>query len=233
MKKGKKSSLADYVDEPSELTGYFEEVAKGTYSNIDDAEVNLLPIDEALQLTKEFRSFNPMVELLGGVVLDYPNTSDHHVYLTKGPCNGSILFLRHDDESRLVFPSLAKFMVAVHKAKKSKESLTDFHPEDALQLKKQRELSALIIELYENLDDFDSTATIVALIQSMDLSDVELLQTLAEDDLDFFIPEAVANQIAKRPRAELLDVAKACKKQKHSQAKSAGKRAIAAIEALK
>jgi hypothetical protein len=71
----------------------------------------------------------------------------------------------------------------------------------------------------------------VALLPSMDSDDLGLLERLAKSK-DFFVAEAVGNEIARRPRLELTKVAEICRKYKHSQAAKAGLRAVEAIKSL-
>jgi hypothetical protein len=92
----------------------------------------------------------------------------------------------------------------------------------------QRAVSGLVRRLVEGSDEEIDLA--VVFIPSMDLSDSDLLTTLATHD-DFFISEAVGDEIAKRPSRALRSVAMLCSKHPHPQAAEAGARALRAIDA--
>src|SRR5262249_31754478 len=117
---------------PADLATYLEQTASGALSGQEDLELNLLPIEEALRFTSEFRDFHPAVAALRGVILDDANTSNHHVYLCHPACAGCVLHLAHDDESQIVFASLDAFVTACHEAKQSGKSLTSLHPATAV-----------------------------------------------------------------------------------------------------
>src|SRR6185436_18025365 len=80
-------------DPPVDLVEYFDTFPIGDYS---DPVVGLLPLPDALAWSADFRTFHPLAEALGLVVLDDANTSNHHCYITRGPLAGSILYLVHD-----------------------------------------------------------------------------------------------------------------------------------------
>jgi hypothetical protein len=47
--------------------------------------------------------------------LDDPRTRDHHVFATKLPIAGQVLYLNHDSDTRIVFESLAGFAEAAER----------------------------------------------------------------------------------------------------------------------
>jgi hypothetical protein len=67
-----------------------------------------------------------------------------------------------------------------------------------------------------------------AIIPSMDMRDLELLRRLAQAP-DFFLGEAVAIEISKRPSPELREVAELCAAHGHFRAAQAGRRALAQL----
>jgi hypothetical protein len=228
----KPASLADLFDNiPSDLATYFGQIADGSLSGHDELGLNLLQAADAVRWTKDFREFHPVVNLLRGVILDDPNTSNHHAYLFLDASAGSVFYLDHDGDSRIVFRTLADFLDATRRALETSKHLTTFHPEGGIQLKDQNGLNQLVAGLLDGEFDCDSADVVAPLIPSMDLIDLALLERLAKDE-DFFIAEAVGVAIAHRPRPELLAIAETCKRHSHFQAANAGSRAVAAIAAL-
>ncbi|MBB4635212.1 hypothetical protein [Longimicrobium terrae] len=220
------SELARLFDEvPDELVVYFERVQGA-------AIPHLLKSRNAADLTLTFREFHPVIQVLGGVVLDDEDTSDHHLYLTRPPLAGMILHLSHDGDSHVVFPSLDAYLSAAQAARDSGDAIAGFHPPQTPRAADPRALGALITELLDGYDE-ESTAMIVAtVLPSLDLVDADLLSRLAAHE-DFYLGEAVANEIARRPSRELAAVARLCAAHRHPQAAAAGTRALEAIAAIR
>src|SRR5438270_11098335 len=107
---------------------YFDIVNNGSLSGFIQNEVNLLRVHESVEQPNAFRDFHPIVQRLDGLVLDDPDTSNHHVYLSRPPFAGNILFLSHDDATRIVFPSLTDFLRTARTAKETQRWLGDLHP---------------------------------------------------------------------------------------------------------
>jgi len=113
---------------PTDLVAYFDRIADGSLSSHFEIELNLLPPNRAAELTMQFLEFHPIVQALHGFVLDDGNTSDHHIYLARAPLAGAVLFLAHDDDSRVVYPSLSEFVSAAQAAKEQDRGFSDIHP---------------------------------------------------------------------------------------------------------
>lgn len=221
--------LKEIFDEvPLDLVAYFDRIAGRSFFDPRDIELNLLSISDAIEMTKVFRGFHPIVQALDGFVLDDPDTSDHHVYLAGAPLIGTVLFLSHDGDTHVVFPSLAEFLDAAEVAEREDCPLTDMHPALSPLAIDQAALNEFI---RRQLDADEGILVITAVIPSMDRRDLALLQRLAGDE-DFFLGEAVANEIAKRPAAELREIADLCLRHRHPQVVSAGRQASAALDAL-
>ena len=216
---------------PSDLAAYFDQIADGSFRDHDEFEVNLFPIADAVRWTNDFHAFHPLVQMLGGVILDDPNTSNHHVYLSVPPCEGAVLFLNHDGDSRIVFPTLAAYVDAARRSISDCRDLRSFHPDGGISIANQDGLNRLIADLYDGPEG-DGTDVILALIPSADLNDITLLKRMANDN-DFYVAEAIGDAIARRPRSELQTVALVCRNHSHPQASRAGQRAMAAIAALR
>lgn len=200
------------------------------FDAIDDpvlAELGLLSREDATTLTEDLAG-QSIVDTLQGFALDDPDTSDHHLLLGKAPLQGSVLFLSHDGTSRVVFDSLKSFLQAAREAGDQGDELRDLHPEGSPVAGDQRGLSALVNDL---LDDGTLTDVVVALMPSLDLLDLALLERLARDG-DFFLGEAVAVEIARRPTKALVPIAQLCAAHPHPQVGAAGKRAAARGAAL-
>jgi len=216
---------------PDDLLEYFTRIADGSFSDHDDVEVNLLPIAEAVRWTNDFRDFHPLVQTLGGVILDDPNTSNHHVYLSQPVFNGAVLFLDHDGDSRIVFRNLPEFLDAARRSIADEVELRTCHPKGGILIDDQTGLNRLIAELYDENNDGDGTDVVLALISSSNLIADGLYERMANDD-DFYIAEAIGDTIAHRPRPTLESLAMVCRNHSHPQASRAGERAMAAIKAL-
>lgn len=217
---------------PSDLTAYFAQIADGSLSGHDEFEVNLLPIADAVRWTNDFRDFQPIVQVLRGVILDDPNTSNHHVYLSAPPCCGSVLFLDHDGDCRIVFPTLATYVDAARHSIADCRDLRLFHPEGGILIANQDGLNRIIADSYDGLFEGDDTDVVLALIPSSDLMAVALWQRMVNDE-NFDVAEAIGDAIAHRPRPELESIALMCRNHSHPQAARAGERAVAAITALR
>ena len=204
------------------LDDYFNEIDDPLFSGL-----GLLSREEATECTEDL-SGHPIVATLQGFVLDDPDTSDHHLLLGQAPLQGCVLYLPHDGESRVVFDSLDGFLAAAREAGEQGDEISDFHPEGSPVARDQPALSDLMNRL---LDDGTLTDVVTALIPSLDLRDLPLLERLAKDE-DFFLGEAVAIEIARRPGKALAPIALMCETHSHSQVASAGRRAGERIKAL-
>lgn len=208
-----------------DLIAYFEQVEA-----MQPAEqVNLLAPKESISLTKKFRSFHPVAAKLAGIVLDDPDTSNHHLLVTAAACAGSVLYLDHDGETRIVYADLESFRAAAEQAIEEDSLVCDLHEPGGVVVDDQTSLGTAIAELLEEGDE-ESIAVILALIPSLDLKDKKLLTELASSS-DFYLVEAVAMAITERPKKSLKPIAELCAKHKHPQAARAGKQALAKIPA--
>ena len=177
------------------LQEYFDQLKRAdwTSSSLFDAET-------VVEQSKLF-AFHPAVQELHGYVLDDENTSNHHFLITVEPLAGSVFFLSHDGDSRVVFESAADFLGTVRKAETEGLSVSDLHPRLSPVAKDQVALAKFIHELHgREINDL-----VVSLIPSLDLEDMSLLQLLASD-ADFFFGEAVAMEIEKSSALQILDV---------------------------
>jgi hypothetical protein len=204
------------------LQNYFDAV-----THFAECGPHLLSRQSVLERSGLF-SPHPTVEQLGGYVLDDADTSDHHILVTSPPLIGSVLFLSHDGDTRIVFDSAETFLAAVREAHERGIDVTDLHPDLSPLAKDQVALSSFVRQVLETraLND-----VVVTVIPSMDLTDLDLLQTLAQDE-DFFLGEAVAIEIEKRPSPALLPIAELCAAQRHPQTAETGERAVRRIRRL-
>jgi len=200
----------------------------GSFSDMEEIELNLLSIEDAIDMTWQFRDFHPIVQAFDGFVLDDPDTSNHHVYLASGPLAGTVLFLCHDGDTRVVYASLSEFLDAAEAAERDYCMLPDAHPTLSPMASDQAALGRLI---REELEAHEGATIITSVIPSMHLRDLSLLRRLVEDE-DFFLGQAVGIAIAKRPAAELREIADLCLRHRHPQVVNAGRRAAAALERL-
>lgn len=169
-----------------------------------------------------------MVELLRGVILDDMQTSNNHIYVSAGPFQGSVFFLSHDGDSRIVYASLPEFLAAAIDARTQEEILEDLHPARSPLALDQPRLSAWILHLL-TLEHADGL--VPPLVPSLDRADTPLLRRLATDT-HFFVAESVALEICARPNKALAEVAVLCAQHQHRQASRAGHVALSRIQAL-
>ncbi len=211
----------------SDLLAYFDEIRSFDCKNRPEARVHLLNSDEAIAITG-LMEFHPLVGRLQGIVLDDPNTSNHHVYLGQPPFSGCILYLAHDDDTRIVFQSLNDFLQMAMLAIAEGRDISDFHPQCSPVLEDQAALCTLIEQDFAL--DLENELTL-ACIPSLDMNNLPLLQKLASSD-DFFLAEAVAIEICKRPAESLRHIADLCSRHAHPQAENAGRRALSSIQRI-
>jgi hypothetical protein len=218
-------------DPPADLVDYFDTFPIADFS---DPLVGLLPLADALAWSADFRTFHPLAEALGLVVLDDANTSNHHCYITRGPLAGSILYLVHDGDSAVAFERLRDYLRATAAALEAGVSLDDrFHdhePTAWVTAPDQAALATAVRGLIRAEEDETAVAQLLVYIAALDLSDAVLLEALARHS-NLYVVEAVGNAIARRPRPELIAVAGMVSEHEYFQVANAGKRAVAAIRA--
>lgn len=211
-------------DVPDDLRAHFERMDAVSGPGLLDAAA-------AVELTLDFRGFHPVVRMLDGVILDDEETSSHHVYLGHPALAGMVLFLSHDDATRIVFPSLDAYGAAARAAREDDDLVADHQPDGAPMAADQPALRALIARLLDVYDD-DAGQVVTALIPSLDLRDTELPSRLALHE-DFYLGEAMADAIARRPSPGLAEVARLCASHPHPQVAQAGARAMRAVAAAR
>ena len=207
------------------LSAHFHLLSNGDYSH----PTLLSPI--AVQAYSDEFSFHPAVQLFGGYVLDDLGTSNHHLLITTGPLAGSVYYLSHDDDSRVVFATSSDFLAAVLHALATGQDSSDLHPVLSPLANDQSALSDLMTELLD-ADENSAEDLLPSLLPSADLKDLALLQRLATSD-SFYLGEALAHEIIKRPSAHLLPIAQLCAAHAHSQVSSVGAKAVRSIQALR
>ncbi|WP_442485228.1 hypothetical protein [Aeoliella sp. SH292] len=215
---------------PIEVERYFEKVRSGAYSGRTQLGLNLLPPAEVAQLTATFREFHPLIQQTGAIILDDADTSDYHCYVPDLPIAGSVLHLRHDGESRIVFASLSDFVQAADRCLVGDNDLGDYHLPFTPLATDQERLSEKIATFYHQQDE-DVEASILLLVESSSLSDDALFIEIAADS-NFYFGEAIANTILVRPRASLLELAKVCSQHPHPQVSRPGAKALSAVQGL-
>ncbi len=213
--------------EPRELTEYFAIMSKEPLKTIGKRnDINLLDVDDVIDKSIAF-NFHPVIRALGGICLDDSDTSNHHFYLTAPAVRGSILYLCHDDDTRIVYTSMHEFLSAVQASVDDDYfEWDDVHPPASPMLAGQKVLCELAKSAYRE----GQIETLLAIIPSMDMieNDQVMLRRFATDS-DFFITEAIANAIYMRPSPALQILATLCASHKHQQAATAGHNALLAI----
>ncbi|HEY1136466.1 MAG TPA: hypothetical protein VGE64_03155 [Xanthomonadaceae bacterium] len=205
------------------IADYFAAVATGDYSARASLELNLLDEASSKSLTEQF-GFHPVVSYLDGLVLDDCETSNHHILVRRHPLRGQILYLAHDGESRVVYENLAAMLAAADRARLCGIALSETHPEISPRADDQDALSNMIREFLAD----EEIELVLMLVPSMSLKDEKLLSELASHD-DFYVVEALAGLIAKRPSEDLREIAQRCAAHPHPQAAGAGLKAVRAF----
>jgi hypothetical protein len=190
----------------ADLTRYFDEIDDDLF-NLDDRKLNLLPPLVAAELTAKFHSFHPVVRELGGIIIDDPGAGDHHVFLSRPPLEGAVLFLAHDDDTRVVFSSLREFLSAATAAKQQHKFLTDFHPLLSPAIADQVGLGAFMRQALVNGSVND---VVVALIPCLDLHDLDLLEQLVGNKDFFLVKRSRGRSASDRPPNSPLSQVSAC-----------------------
>lgn len=204
------------------LQRYFEQL-----SGVNLGLGPLLVPETVLEKSKLF-AHHPIISALSAYILDDENTSNHHFLITKEPLAGTVFFLSHDGESRVVFEDTMSFLQAISDAAAQGVSVSEVHPTLSPVADDQTSLSHFLRSVFERGDCND---LIVCLIPSLDLKDTALLQEFANDS-DFFLGEAVALEIEKRPSPLLVAIASSCAEHRHPQVANAGARAVQRIGQL-
>lgn len=212
----------------AELIAYFERTAQGAYAGLERLDLNFLSQAASADATASLR-FHPLVRQLEGVVLDDPNTSNHHLYLSRQPFTGSVFYLSHDGDSRVVFSSLDDFVAAADMTRQKNGCLSDLHPACSPLVQDQDHLSRFVNALADSGTD-DDEMVLHAVIPSMDLSDLALLERLALNENH--MGETIAMEIEKRPSTRLGRIAELCSHHPAQQVARAGTRAMRAIAGL-
>lgn len=206
------------------LETYFQ-----TIEELPEADdLGLLDMMKSIEQTEEFRSFHPVVRELKGFILDDAGTSNHHVFIGQSPLVGAVLHLSHDGDSRVVFACVESFMQAAKRAAADEAEIEDEHPEHAWVANDQAKLKELISSLRASPDSED---ILTVLVPSLELSDIDFLTSLMEED-GFYIAEAVCNEIVLRPKAHLLPIARKGEEHPHPVVREAAAKARERIATL-
>ncbi|MES2819877.1 MAG: hypothetical protein V4812_12925 [Pseudomonadota bacterium] len=213
----------------AELAAYFDQPIDPANVDRYDLELSLLTRAQSAELTLAILD-DPVIRMLGGIVLDDGNTSNHHLYLTRAPFTGSILFWQHDDSAYIAFPDLPAFLDAVKRAKKDECWLTDMHLRPYPLLADQTGLRQFIHAMLD-ADTEENFKIADTLIPALALTDLDLLARLVNHPYYFFA-ESVASAISARPELALKALAQHCSGHPNHQVRWAGDSALAAIEGL-
>ncbi len=214
---------------PTELDAYFVQPLDPANTDREDIDLNLLERAASAELTEEL-SECPAIWFLGGIVLDDANLSNYHVYLTRAPFTGAILFWQHDDQHYVAFKSLSDFLAAIETAKEEDDSLHSLHSYGA-KLPDQAGLVNFIHEMLEGgtEEHFQLAHIAMACLEKMDVD----LMTLLLAHPYFYFAESVGGYIAEHPDPALRPLAIGCTTHAHHQVKWAGDKALEAIDQLK
>jgi hypothetical protein len=144
-------------------------------------------------------------------------------------------FLKHDDDSTVIFETLEDYSVAARSAINAERFLEESHWENeydrplSVTARDQDALTRAMEHLLEDEDDEDAVALLLVYIQTLDLSNMELLERLVRHP-DMYVVEAVGDAITRLPRSEVRAIATMVSEHEHPQVAAAGKRALSAIK---
>jgi hypothetical protein len=203
---------------PPDLVAFYE---KGELPSYPDSRIHLLPFGEARAYTLDMQGV-PVFDRLGLWVLDDANDSSPYAFVSKGPCAGMVMHVSHDDDTRLAFASLPAFLDALRALGEGGGDIDDL-AHDPLRLALDAELEALAREGSE-----DAVFLICAYLPaSAPLGEAAQAALLAHGD--FFVREALAEHIARHPRAQDAQAARQLAADAHPQVANAGKKATGAL----
>ncbi len=211
---------------PDDLQQYFLRL-EANEDRYCSGRLGLFPPKTSAQQTESYQSFHPLCESLRMIALDDANTSNVHCYVPELPIPGSVFYLCHDGDSRIVFASLREYLDAADLALNSDGWITDYHSTTPLLSPHQPELNNLIKEVRDQADG----STVAPLIAASDLQDFALMAELAQDS-DFYLGEAIAEQIQALRDISLLPLAEICAKHPHIQVNRRGKAAVKMLRSL-
>ena len=188
-----------------ELDAYFNLKLDPSNVNHPDLPLNLLDRGASAKLTQALIK-SPEIWFLGGIVLDDGNLSNYHVYLTRPPFTGTILFWQHDDQHYVAFSSLSEFLAAVERSKEQHVWLKSLHTWPMLT--DSLGLARFIEEMAAGDSESNYQLADIAMTCAAHL-DIDLLSRLVSHPWYFF-KEGVAAYIARQPAHALRPLAVAC-----------------------
>jgi hypothetical protein len=204
--------------DPNDLAALYEGDQLPIYP---ESRVNVQPFAQAEKYTSGMAGIS-IVDRLGLWFLDDANDSNPYAYISRGPCSGMVIHFSHDDEPRISFGSLARFVQAMHELGSSGRDIDDLSPD---------EISAPLAEPIRALaseDSEDATYLICAYLPICSALDEQTEEALLASD-DFFIREALAMYLAEKPSSSRTRLATLLANDRHPQVADAGKKALAAV----
>ncbi len=210
-----------------ELEAYFSRAPDPSNVNHPDLPLNLLDRRESEALTQDVID-SPAIWFLGGIVLDDDNSSNYHVYLTRPPFTGTVLYWQHDDQHYVAFASLSAFLAAVERSKAQQVWLESLHAWPVLD--DAAGLAQFIEEMAAGDAEENYQLADIALTCAAHL-DIALLERLVAHPWYFF-KEGVAAYIARQPAHALRPLALACGAHSLPQIKWKADAALLAIDQL-
>ena len=219
-----------YGSVPNELVAHFAWVDSRTHKNEGRADFSFLTPQAAVALSDEFEEFHPLFQALPLLILDDTNTSNVHCYAPSLPVPGSIVFVPHDSETRIVFPNLTAMRTAVETAIRDNQYFDEAHDDaqDIYLSEQQDDLNRSISDAYHGKHEFAPEPLILLLLGSSSLLDFRLMSDLARDD-NFYYGEKISEQITAIPSPQLMELAKICASHPHPQVSRPGKIAVEKI----
>ncbi len=212
------------------LGEYFQQLDTTDLRNKEEVQVNLLPFDKCVNLTEDYAFIDPLFqvpELVQFLILDEPNTSDHHCFTFGLPYPGSVHFVPHDDVSRIAFRSLNDFLAAVQSAISTRRRLTDFHMKEVLLCPDQVSLNAAIQKGLQT----DDSIVVSLLIHSSDLRAHAFFNEII-GNVNWTYAEEIANRIVAKPEPHMRQLAAQIAQHDLARVAERGRLALKLIDAL-
>jgi len=216
------------TDPPEDLIALY---AQGDLPREPSLGIHVLDLPAAVQYTQAVQRQTLIGNRLGLFVLEDANDSNPYCYVTRGLLRGSILHLRHDDNSSIEFASLAALLASLRAAIRNGTSIHDLADKELRPPVPQDQLAQHFMDLlHENSDE--SEWELVTLAPLLETAQREVVERMSNHE-SFFVREAAAQLIANQPDPSLQGLAEQLARDSYPQVARPAQQALAAIARLR
>jgi len=210
---------------PSEVADFLSEAQ---HLNNEPLGINILTAEKSRAYSEALRQFTATAEL-GLVTLDDANDSNPYCYISNGPLAGMVLHYTHDDSPQIAFANLQAFRAALEGIRAQNVAIWDLPEATPKPTSPISGLAAAAVELLTHPDADHAEWLLCLYLPLLPLQTEELLEALSRHD-SFFVREALALEIAKRPASNMLGAAERLANDPHPQVARPGERALVAVK---